>query len=308
MKKIFFKILGIVLSLIICYQHFSYADLIVPIIDPIEESKPIAFRVGFILVVVLVISAISFFVLKSTVKKQNKSGYDTEALADSNNEKIEKKKNTIGFIFYICIMILSTLLLIYLPSNWKKPSTIIFFIPIILFIISLIFRMFKKRKISNILCGASVVLICIIVSWSFIISYKKISNDNNQYNMISDYNNQFTKYIDNIDSYYNDPRYTSDIEGLINAAINNNKSGRKITLIYQNTNYTSVDELKQLLNKLNTRVKYSITLNYNHNYYNGYSYIESITLDSYVNRIFSKYKGSHKRNNCKIIATGSFSK
>lgn len=153
--------------------------------------------------------------------------------------------------------------------------------------------MFKKRKISNILCGASVVLICIIIT---------------HYIMIGNYNNQFTKYIDNIDSYYAEPRYTSDVEGLITAAINNNRIGRKITLIYQNTNYTSVDELKQLLNKLNTRVKYSITLNYNHNYYNDYSYIESITLDSYVNRIFSKYKGSHKRNNCKIIATGSFSK
>ena len=290
MKKIFFKILGIVLSLIICYQHFSYADVVV--VDQIEESRPIAFIVGLILVVVLVISAISFFALKSTVKKQNKSGYDTGTLDNLNNKKIEKKKNIVEFIFYICIIILSTLVLIYLSSNWKT-STIIIFIPIILFIISLIFRMFKNRKISNILCGASVVLICIIIT---------------HYIMIGNYNNQFTKYIDNIDSYYAEPRYTSDVEGLITAAINNNRIGRKITLIYQNTNYTSVDELKQLLNKLNTRVKYSITLNYNHNYYNDYSYIESITLDSYVNRIFSKYKGSHKRNNCKIIATGSFSK
>ena len=290
MKKIFFNILGLVLSLIICYQHFSYASTILH--DPIEESRPIAFTVGFILVVILVISAISFFALKSIIKKQNKSGYDTGTLDNSNNKKIEKKKNIVEFIFYICIIILSTLVLIYLSSNWKT-STIIIFIPIILFIISLIFRMFKKRKISNILCGASVVLICIIIT---------------HYIMIGNYNNQFTKYIDNIDSYYAEPRYTSDVEGLITAAINNNRIGRKITLIYQNTNYTSVDELKQLLNKLNTRVKYSITLNYNHNYYNDYSYIESITLDSYVNRIFSKYKGSHKRNNCKIIATGSFSK
>lgn len=53
--------------------------------------------------------------------------------------------------------------------------------------------MFKKRKISNILCGASVVLICIIIT---------------HYIMIGNYNNQFTKYIDNIDSYYAEPRYT----------------------------------------------------------------------------------------------------
>ena len=295
MKKIFLKILGVVLSLIICYQHFSYADFIDhSIVDPIEESKPIAFIFGFILVVILVISAISFFALKSTVKKQNKFGYDKETLVNSNNEKIEKKKNTIEFIFYICIMILSTLLLIYLPSNWKEPSTIIFFIPIILFVISLIFRMFKKRKISNILCGASVVLICIIITWSFIPDI-----------MISNYNNQFTKYIENANSDFPEPRYTSDVEGLITVAINNNRIGRKITLIYQNTNYTSVDELKQLLNKLDTRKKYSTTINYNDNYYNGYSYIESITLD--IPFILSKYNGSHERNNYKIINTGSFS-
>lgn len=101
MKKIFFKILGIVLSLIICYQHFSYASTILH--DPIEKSRPIAFTVGFILVVILVISAISFFALKSIIKKQNKSGYDTGTLDNSNNKKIEKKKIllNLSFIFVL---------------------------------------------------------------------------------------------------------------------------------------------------------------------------------------------------------------
>lgn len=69
----------------------------------------------------------------------------------------------------------------------------------------------------------------------------------------------------------------SDINGLINTVIKNNekdKKYRKITIIYQNTKYTSTEELKQLYKKLDTSNNYYAE--YGYDYWNYY--IKSITL------------------------------
>ena len=63
--------------------------------------------------------------------------------------------------------------------------------------------------------------------------------------------------------------------------------------MYQNIKYTSVDELKQLLNKLETNKKYYMKVNYDRKY----DYIETITLSLYDNEIFRKlltYEGDNK--------------
>lgn len=277
MKKNFRRISGIILMLFLYYQQFSYAVIIT---NPVEELifnvyyyfKPIALLIGFISVIVLMISALSFFSLKSTIKKQNMPGYDSENLVTLNSEDIEKKQNRIQWKFYIWSMILSiigyTYLRLYFLRFYSKTLGITFFIPIILFIISLIFRLCKKKKISNIIFGISVALVCTIALWNF------ASNK-----IIENYNHQFFKYQHIEGVINNELKYVSDIEGLINAAIDNNKTGRKVTLIYQNTNYTSTDELKQLLSKLNKSKKYLVTFNYGKNHY-----IESITLRSYLNK------------------------
>lgn len=281
MKKFFKRILGIISVLILGYQQFCYADVIST--SPTEILfVPLTFLVGFIGVIILIVSAISFFSLRATVKKQNTHDYDSEKLSTISTEEIEKKKNKIQRRFYVWGMILAIIGLIYL-GLLGDISGFVFFIPIILFIVSIIVRLNKNKKVSNIICGIAVGLVCLIGIWI------GISNK-----MVEDYNNQFLKYQISESSYRLSPRYVSDIEGLINTTIKNNKSGRKTTIIYQNTNYTSPDELRQLLSKLNTSKSYSLNIKYDSNY----DYIESITLTSYINqslRDLEQYEGTNQR-------------
>lgn len=277
MKKFLKRILGIISVLIIGYQQFCYADVVV--IEPIDEFRPIAFLIGFIGVIVLIITSISFFALKSTIKKQSEPEFNFE---NANDEKIEKKQNRIQRRFYMWGMILAIVGLIYLRLS-DEISIITFFIPIILFVVSFIVRINKKKKVSNIICGISVALVCIIAIWV------GVSNK-----VIENYNKQFLQYQKSESSYWASPRYVSDVEGLINTAIKNNKSGRKTTIIYQNTNYTSPDALKELLSMLNTSKSYSLNIKYD----NNYDYIESITLTSYINqslRDLLQYEGNSQR-------------
>lgn len=267
MKKFFKRTLGISSVLILGYQQFCYADVIST--SPTEILfVPLTFLVGFIGVIILIISAISFFSLKATVKKQNTPGYDNEKLSTLSLEEIEKKKNKIQRRFYVWGMIVAIIGLIYLGLS-NEISEVLFFIPIILFIVSFIVRLNKNKKVSNIICVVSVALVCLMGVWS------GVSNK-----MIEDYNKQFLQYQKSESSHWSSQRYVSDVEGLINTAIENNKSGRKTTFIYKNINYTSPEELKQLLNKLNINKSYSLNIQYDKNY----DYIETITLTSYINQ------------------------
>lgn len=253
MKKIIGKILGIIFVLILGYQQFSYADVV-----STEELyfEPLAFLLGFIGVIILIISAISFLCLKVTVKKQTMQEYNNENSKTLSTQKIEKKKNRIERRLYIWSMILSIIILMYLDLK-NEISGIRFFVPIILFIISFIIRLFKKRKISNIICVISIGL----VLGNIVLNIH-----------IKNYNNQFIKYETRNEAL----PIISDIDGLINTAIKNNRIGRKVTIVYQNKNYTSVNELQQLLSKINKNKKYISSFEYDKNY----EYIENIDLCS----------------------------
>lgn len=281
MKKFLERTLGIISILILGYQKFCYADLIVS--DPVDDSKPIVFLVGFIGIIILIISAISFFSLKATIKKQNMLGFDSEKLKGLSADEIEKKNNRIQRRLYMWGMILAIIVLIYLGTS-EEISAITFFIPIIIFVVSFIVRLNKNKKISNIICGISVALVCLIGAWVGI---------NNR--LAENYNNQFLKYEKiGVGAVRHEPGYISDIEGFINTAIKSNKSLRKITIIYQDTNYKSPEELKQLLTKLSTNKNYLVVKKYDKNY----DYIESITLSSYVSQSFSRlqqYEGNRQR-------------
>ena len=94
----------------------------------------------------------------------------------------------------------------------------------------------KSKKILWIICGT--VIVCIIlIGFLFLVQNKKREN----------YNQQFLKYQENVG---NDlvPIYTiKNVEQLINTAIKNNESNKKVTIIYQTAKYTSPDELENLL-------------------------------------------------------------
>lgn len=284
MKKILRKIVGIIFVLILEYKQFCYADVIS--IEPGERFMPIAFVIGFIGVIVLITTAISFLELKATIRKQNETGQNSD---NENNEKIEKEKNDIQRTFYRLGMLLSITGLIYFGIS-REISGIVFCVPIILFVISFIVGLNNNKKVSYIICAISVALVCLIGVWV------GISNK-----MINDYNNQFLQYQKKEPSWSYCPflRYVSDVKELINTAIKSNKSDRKTTIIYQNVSYTSPDELKQLLEKLNTSKKYSLDINYDKNH----DYIESITLTSITLNIrdLQKYGNCIEGDKVKVI-------
>ena len=114
--------------------------------------------------------------------------------------------------------------------------------------------------------------------------------------MNENYNKQFLEYQINTSAYLVEPRYVNNVEGLINTAIKNNKIGKKVTFVYENTEYTSEEELKQLLGKLNINKTYFMYTKYNDD--NEYSYIESIILSKYINpelNTILKYEGEENK-------------
>ena len=241
MKKYFERIIGIIIVLIIGYQQFCYADVID--INPIVYFIPIFFFIGFIGIIVLITTAISYFLLIAISRKQN------EAKNVLDNEEIEREKNSFQRRFYIWGMILAIVGLILLELS-GEISEIMFFMPLFLFVISFIIRLMENKRLSNIICKISIVLICSIGVWV------GMSNK-----MINDYNKQFTKYQKESDIAYG-PQSVSDVEGLINAVINNNSiNKRKVTIIYDNSNYTTTEELNQLLAKINDNSFYEMDTN-----------------------------------------------
>lgn len=270
------KILGIITTILGIIGILFVECIYIFVREPTQLDElflPIALLIGCIGVIILITSAISFFSLKRTVKKQNmmhhKFDLKEKQYTDVYVEKIEEKKKSMQRKFYMWGMILSITGLTYLKLKYDI-SIIIFLIPIILFVISFMVRLTKK-KISNIICGISVLLVCIIAIWNVV---PRI--------ILENYNEQFNQYIkEELPGYPS--YYTTDVEGLINSAIKNNKIGRKVNFIYQDTNYTTVDELTQLLSKLDTKKTYSVQTTYLH------YYIESITLGTYASRFFSDF-------------------
>ena len=102
-----------------------------------------------------------------------------------------------------------------------------------------------------------------------------ISNKKSEKN-IENYNQQFLQYLkddengfaykvdgENVSIYKAtndilDYGYTDNVEGLINTVTKNNKNERKVTMIYQDKEYTSADELNVLLNGLDTNKKHTM--------------------------------------------------
>ena len=266
MKRFLGKILGIFSILIIGFQHFCYADVIA---SPTEILFPVAlpFLIGFIFVIGLIISAISFFSIKATVKKQNLPESESKKSKILSPEEIEKKKNKIHNFVYICVMILATIGLIHLVDIPEGILTILFFLPLVLFAISLIERYEENDiKVSNMLCGIAVVLVCLL---GIIVG---ISN-----RIIKNYNNQFLQYIKSEYAREGNQEYVRDVNNLINTTINNNNNNkRKTILIYEGTEYSSPNELRQLLTKININKSYALKILYDKHY------IKYITLTPYI--------------------------
>lgn len=192
----------------------------------------------------------------------------------------ENIKNKVNILLYICEVIS---ILVYMFSAIIFEFTqIMIVIPIILFIILIIIRLKENKKISNII---SIILIGFIYIVA-IISYIKEMK-------IEDYNENFERYIE-YDVLIQE-QYTRNIEGFVKTAMKSNASNRKVSIWYEEEKYTSIEELEDLLNKLDINTEYSINIEYDKNE----NYIEKISINEYISREkkelsnkISKYDGN----------------
>ena len=304
MKKIIRRIIILLFILSVAFQQFCYADVIMPSSFEVAVWGIVAlhFYGGFIVAVVLLVTIIAYVVLKIDKAKNEDESKDYKA-----REKKMRKRIAICLLYfvsliliyfmalagggidfiifiytllilalilivlkkdklYFCGMLLAIMGLLYLAKS-DEITSITFFIPIVLFVISIILRLIKNKKVSNIICIISVALVCIIGARIGISNYMRVH-----------YNKQFMQYMEKEYNYIDAAYYVSDMEGLVNTAIKNNKSGRKTTIIYLSNEYTSPDELEQLLEKVNKGEKYKSIIYYDKNY----EYIETIKLISHT--------------------------
>ena len=278
MKKNIERIIGILIASIICYQHFSYADVYVP-----ERVffNDVPFPIIIAFVYFMVVFAILFFDMKISIKMAKTKNNDEELLA-----RKQKKLNIYGTILYIFINTIFICICIFvLQYDYKVYFGKILLFPIIvLYCSSFATRMRKNRKASNILCMIAIFLM--IIMWgSFPLSKARIDN----------YNAKFINYIENYDAYITSPRYTTDVEGLINTIINHNKySRKKVSITYDEKEYVSSDELRQLLEGLDKERFYKVETQYDENS----EYIEKFSLTSSLDvvlNICKKYDGVNRK-------------
>ena len=141
------------------------------------------------------------------------------------------------------------------------------------------------KKFFKLLLIIVIIFLCIAILWE-IISTKIIKNYNNQFLQYDDVQYDIDKRSELEPLLAIPDEHTSNVEGLIISAINNNKNNaRKLILKYGNFDYASVDELNQLLNKLDTTKPYYMKINYEtskNGVYNYHGYIESISLYKYI--------------------------
>ena len=271
MKKFLLRTLLIVSILIFGYQNFCYADVIM---DPtIFDILPILIPVliGFIAIILLITCAISYFVLKATAKKQYVPTVNGKNTNTFDPVAFEKKKNIIQLGLYISGMILAILCLVFLFYK-EKIDLVMLILPIVLFVFSIVIRLFKNKYVSNRLFIVSIGLVGAIIVW--VVVSLILSNN---------YNKKFLDY----EIYNSEPSernyYIIDVEGFINTVKSNNNSGRKVSIEINGNSYTTPEELDELLSKINKPVKYEATntfTKYNH-------YLKSVKLSMYVDRFFN---------------------
>ena len=140
-KKIALSIL--VILLMICAESVVFGDVIG--VTPIEYVYGFGFLLGFIGIIVLIISLMSLLILK-VVTKKNKDN-------NLNKERKIKAKNKLQTIIYVSIIILTIagIMVLYSYHELLEWTGIFCIIPLILIIISIIFRGKRNKKVSNII-------------------------------------------------------------------------------------------------------------------------------------------------------------
>ena len=175
MKNSLKKMLGIFLGIIIFYNNFCYADEI--IINPVEIS--IRYLI-IIAIVVLVISGILYFVLRATASKEN----------EDEDTMLNVDRKIIFVSSFIIVVMASVVYVVEEYSDYHFPIQI-FIVVMVMFVLSIILKIIKKKKLANILIVISALTMCIASTYTSINSRTRETPPEYK---ITVFNSKFTKY------------------------------------------------------------------------------------------------------------------
>ena len=177
MKNSLKKMLGIFLGIIIFYNNFCYAD--VAFINPVEVSM--RYLIIPIVIIVLVISGISYFVLRATASKENE---DEDTMLNVDRKII--------FVSSFIIVVMASVVYIIegKDSNYHFPAQI-FIVIMAMFELSILLKIIKKKKLANILIVISALTMCIASTYTSINSRTRETPPEYK---ITVFNSKFTKY------------------------------------------------------------------------------------------------------------------
>ncbi len=275
------------------YQKCSHADLVMEEYDPktlyTSLYSILCLLIVLACIIIFIIAIVYYLILKrSIVLEKNKK-------EKINNEAIERKEKSIRIIqhiFYGCGLVLSVACYFYLVMNYineiemlKIPTLIIF--TVVLFI-SILFRVLKKEKVSNIICAVMLAILIIGAEYNARIDSK-----------IYYFNDKFEKYV-SMEPLYDiagSVDRIKDVDNFINEVRENNKSSRKIKLTYDDREYISNDELDELLNEIDKELENNSGLYMREITYDQKGYIDVIS-------VYTAYhpKGGIEKANAEIIS------
>ena len=189
MKKFLIRIVLLVLGIVLCYQHFCYADVVDMSIGLLSLFSIYFIPIG---ITVLIIVLDSYFILKREAKKGQES-----------NEEMTKKINFNKKLIFIIIAILVIMINFCMNYFYEVyyPKIFLVFISALI-ILAIILRLKEKKKMAYIIMTIAIIMIGIITTYSHILKKEAEEEWKERVNAVSFmndveinvFNEQFTPY------------------------------------------------------------------------------------------------------------------
>ena len=189
MKKFLIRIVLLVLGIVLCYQHFCYADVVDLSIGLLSLFSIYFIPIG---ITVLIIVLDSYFILKREAKK-----------GQASNKEMTKKINFNKKLIFIIIAISVIMINFCMNYFYEVYYPEIFLVSIsVLIVLSIILRLKEKKKIAYIILTITIIMIGIITTYSHILKKEAEEEWKERFNAvgfatdveINVFNEQFTPY------------------------------------------------------------------------------------------------------------------
>lgn len=193
MKKFLIRIVLLVLGIVLCYQHFCYADVVDLSIGLLSLFSIYFIPIG---ITVLIIVLDSYFILKREAKKGQASNKEM-------TKKINFNKKLIFIIIAISVIMINFCMNYFYEVYYEVYYPKIFLVSIsALIILAIILRLKEKKKIAYIILTIAIIMIGIMTTYSHILKKEAEEEWKERVNAvgfatdveINVFNEQFTPY------------------------------------------------------------------------------------------------------------------